>query len=200
MTIRPGEQWGEAVAAPSDMRIARSDAEVAAAISRAGERPVLVRGGDLHSTLGAPSSTTTTALRLPIDAMHVLADTRQLVAVAHVVARHRGRRGWWRGPIIAVMNVERLGRWDVAPRAHPNDGRLDVVEVAAEMSMRQRWHAVRRLPSGTHVPHPAISIRRVTTVEFELDGSMGVWVDGRPIGDTRSLTVSVAPDAALIYV
>ena len=30
------------------------------------------------------------------------------------------------------MNVDRLGRWDVAPRAHPNDGRADVVEVAAD--------------------------------------------------------------------
>ena len=32
------------------------------------------------------------------------------------------------------MNVDRLGHWDVAPRAHPNDGRVDVVEVDAAMS------------------------------------------------------------------
>ena len=64
------------------------------------------------------------------------------------------------GPIVAVMNVDRLGRWDVAPRAHPNDGALDVVEVDAAMGVRARWQARRRLPTGTHVPHPAIRTRR----------------------------------------
>ena len=61
--------------------------------------------------------------------LRVDADGRRLTAVAHVVARGGGP--WWRGPIVAVMNADRLGRWDVAPRAHPNDGRLDVVEVDA---------------------------------------------------------------------
>ena len=49
---------------------------------------------------------------------------------------------------------------DVAPRAHPNDGRFDVVEVSAAMPARARLQAWRRLATGTHVPHPDITTRR----------------------------------------
>ena len=55
-----------------------------------------------------------------------------------------------------MLNADRIGAWDVAPRAHPNDGQLDVVEVDASMGLRDRWQASRRLATGTHVPHPAI--------------------------------------------
>jgi len=117
-----------------------------------------------------------------------------------VLARRRGRLGWWRGPIVAVMNVDHLGGWDVAPRAHPNDGWLDVVEVSAAMSRRARWQAWRRLDTGTHLPHPDIVTRRVRDVSFSFDPSVALWLDGIDRGDVRALRVSLEPDAAEIYV
>ncbi len=86
------------------------------------------------------------------------------------------------GPIVAVMNAEFLGDWDVAPRAHPGDGLLDVVSVAAGMSLADRLRARRRLPAGTHVPHPAITIERRPAVQLGFDRPTPVWLDGVLVG------------------
>lgn len=199
MTIRPGEPWGQTVAMPADAIVVQSDVALADAIARREPRPILIRGGDLYATLGAPSATTEATL-VSIDTIGVRADDRDLMAVSHVVARGAGRRGWWRGPLVAVMNVDHLGPWDVAPRAHPNDGRLNVVEVAASMSARKRWQAARRLPTGTHVPHPSIAMRTAAAAQFDFDRPLALWLDGERRGSVRSLTAIVMADAATVYV
>ena len=198
MTIKRGAPWGEPVVAPVDTLEVRSDGELAAAVSGGEPRPVLVRGGDVHRSLGAPSGASATT-KVPIDVIHLTADDRRLTAVAHVVARRRGRTGWWRGPIIAVMNVDHIGAWDVAPRAHPNDGWLDVVDVSESMSSRARWQAWRRLPTGNHLPHPDISSRRTRAETFTFSQPLGLWVDGVRCGTVQMLSLEVSPDAAEFY-
>ena len=199
MTVKRGAAWGQPVVAPIDALVVRSDGDLAAALSGGEPRPVLVRGGDVHRSLGAPRASAATT-RLPIDVIDVTADDRRLTAVAHVVARRRGRIGWWRGPIIAVMNVDHRGGWDVAPRAHPNDGWLDVIEVGEAMSWQSRWQAWRRLPTGNHLPHPDIATRRTRTETLTFDQPLGLWLDGVERGTVRSLSVAVEPDGAVIYV
>jgi len=159
----------------------------------------VVTGGDLARTVGGPSSGDTVR-RYPVDLLRVLADGRSATALAHVVAHRRGPLGWWRGPLRAVMNVGSRGDWDVAPRAHPNDGRLDAVEVDGSMSMRHRRHARRRLRTGTHVPHPSISISRATEVTWRFDRPLGLWIDGVAAGTVRDLHVRIDPDGAIVYV
>ena len=97
------------------------------------------------------------------------------------------------------MNVDHLGEWDVAPRAHPGDGRADVVEVDASMGVRARWQARRRLPSGTHVPHPHVAARRVAEASWTFDRPRQLWVDGVRRGTVRSLRVVVEPDGAVVH-
>jgi hypothetical protein len=196
MTVKRGSEWGERVSVPSDALPVATDADAAAAIGRKAQRPVVLRGGDLFRTLGGPA----TGLRVPIDVIDVAFDGVAGSAVAHVVARRAGRLGWWRGPAVAVMNAQYIGRWDVAPRSHPNDGRLDVVEMAGTMSVRARWQAWRRLPTGSHVPHPDILTRRTAEATFTFDRPLGLWVDGVARGPVRSLTVRVVPDATEVYV
>jgi hypothetical protein len=200
VTIKPGVDWGHEVSGLVDPLEVRTDADLVASLREplTGEPP-LVRGGDLHRTLGSPAPGPGT-LRLPIDLIAVVADERRFVAVAHVVARRGGMLGWWRGAIVAIMNAEYLGGWDVAPRAHPNDGWLDVVEVGASMAARARYQAWRRLSTGAHLPHPDITTRRVRQVTFAFETAMTLWVDGIERGTARSLRVSVEPDAAEVYV
>lgn len=197
MTIKRGVDWGEEVEHPTEPVELTSDAAVAASIASGESRPLLVRGGDLHRSLGSPVGPATR--RLAIDVIRVTADGAAAIAVAHVVVRRRGPLGWWRGPIIAVMNVDHVGPWDVAPRAHPNDGRLDIVEVSAVMSVRHRWQARRRLATGTHLPHPAITNRPTVEASFEFAEALSVWVDGVNQGTVRALHVRVEPDAAVIH-
>lgn len=204
MTIRPGSPWGAVVDRPSGAIQVDSDAALAGAIAadRASDgettRAAVVTGGDLYRTVGG-ASPGQVVRRYPIDVMDVRIDGREVLGVAHVVARSGGPLGWWRGPLLAVMNVGRLGAWDVAPRAHPNDGRLDTVDVAAAMTMRERWQARRRLPSGVHVPHPRIALARPTTLSRRFDRPTQVWVDGVAHGSVSSLSVTIQPDGATVY-
>ena len=198
MTVKPGSAWGEVVATPEGALDLHGDDELAAAIERGEARPLVLRGGDLHRTGGSPAGVGT-VVRVPIDVLRIATGGERLTAAAHVVARRVGRLGWWRGRIVVVMNAEHIGAWDVAPRSHPNDGRFDLVDVAASMSLRERWQAWRRLRTGTHVPHPRIASRRSREETFTFDRPMGLWLDGVARGTVRSLTVSVVPDAAEIY-
>jgi len=194
MTIKPGQDWGELLAPPPELVVVANDAALAAHVASDDGRPVRVRGGDLATSLGGPV-TDGVVRRLPIDVLQVASDAVELTAVAHVVVR----TSWWRGPLLAVMNVDRLGNWDVAPRAHPNDGRADVVAVDETMSIRARWQAWRRLPSGTHVPHPLIRTRRVTEEAWAFDRPRRLWVDGVDRGTVRQLRVTVVADGAVIH-
>ncbi|MET0324505.1 MAG: hypothetical protein ABW219_04720 [Ilumatobacteraceae bacterium] len=197
MTIRPGETWGEEVAAPAGLVALDSDAALAAHVESGATGAVLLTGGDLLQTLGGPSAVDG-VLRFPIDVLRVVADDHRYLAVAHVVALDGPWRGW-RGPIVAVMNVDRRGPWDIAPRAHPNDGRADVIEVDGSMGVRARWEARRRLPGGTHVPHPAIRVTRTADRSWSFARPLGLWLDGVARGPVRSLHVTVDPDAATVH-
>ena len=99
------------------------------------------------------------------------------------------------------MNAEFIGEWDIAPRGHPNDGRAEVFDVDASMSVRERLAARRRLPTGTHVPHPKIRTRSIRSDVWQFERPLEVTVDGRRVGrgiDARGRPSS--PDAAAVYV
>jgi diacylglycerol kinase family enzyme len=97
------------------------------------------------------------------------------------------------------MNAEFIGEWDVAPRGHPNDGRMEVFDVDASMTVRDRIAARRRLRTGTHVPHPRVSTRSVRRGAWSFARPLEVVVDGRRIGRASSLAIDVVPDAAIVY-
>jgi YegS C-terminal NAD kinase beta sandwich-like domain len=205
VTIRKGQAWGERGGLPPGGTVVGSDAEarrVVTAARRAGDPvpPLGLVGGDLCRTLGGRGDEgrigSGEAARLPVDIGSVLIDGVQHWFVAHLVAR----RSWWRGRIVAAMNAEYLGAWDVAPRAHPNDGVLDVLDVAASFSLRDRAKARRRLPSGGHVPHPAIAVSRRPAVQLDFDRPFPVWLDGEHVGEARHLSVRVEPDALVCVV
>ena len=205
MTVRKGEEWGEAGDLPAGGVVVRTDAaarEVVTAARRAGDRPppLGLLGGDLCRTLGGRGDEarlrSDAATRLPVDLGSVLVDGVQHWFVAHVVVR----RSWWRGRIVAAMNAEFVGAWDVAPRAHPNDGLLDVLDVAPAMSLADRVKARGRLATGAHVPHPAIAVSRRSAVQLSFDRPTPVWLDGVPVGEARHLSVRLEPDALLCVV
>lgn len=197
MTIRKGEAWGEPGTLPPDGVVVRSDAVARAVVTaarRAGEAPppLGLLGGDLCKAVGGTGDEARLregGVVLPVDLGAVLVDGRLHWFVAHLVAR----RSWWRGRVVAVMNAQHLGPWDVAPRGHPNDGRLDVL--AGDLPLGQRWQARRRLRTGTHVPHPAIEERHVDVLQLELAPGTRVWLDGELLGPARNLSVRVEADA-----
>lgn len=203
MTIRKGEEWGTAGPLPEGGIVVRSDAEARDVVERHRRVglpvPALgLLGGDLCRTLGGTGDEarlhTDQARQVPVDLGAALLDGRLHWFVAHLVVR----RSWWSGRIIAAMNAEFYGAWDVAPHSHPNDGRLDTFDVS--LSLGDRWKARRRLRTGSHVPHPDIEERRVTAAQYELDAAMPVFLDGDDLGTVRRLSVRVEADALLCVV
>lgn len=203
MTIRKGQEWGEPGPLAADGVVVASDAEAREVVTehRRTNRPVpelgLV-GGDLWRTLGASSDAAglgaPDARRLTVDLGAVLVDGRLHWFVAHLVAH----RGWWRGRAVVVANAQWLGRWNVAPTAHPNDGRLDVLE--ADVAMGERWKVRSRLRSGDHLPHPDIRLRKVPATQLELDRRQPIRLDGTLVGTAQHLSVRTEPDAITVVV
>ncbi|HEX2577383.1 MAG TPA: hypothetical protein VHK88_13595 [Aquihabitans sp.] len=203
MTVEKHQAWGAPGALPVDGVEVRTDAEARAVVeeARRAGRPVPtlgLLGGDLCKTVGGRGDVarlrSSDAMTLPTDLGAVLLDGRLHWFVAHLVVR----RSWWRGRVVAVMNAQWIGRWDVAPRSHPGDGLLDVFD--GDLSLDDRWKARTRLPTGTHVPHPGIAQRRVPAVQLELDRPTPVWLDGERVADATTLSVRLEPDALRVVV
>jgi len=207
MTIEKGEPWGSpardlSLPPPVDVH---SDAEARAVVEQARRAldpvpPLALLGGDLCRTVGGTGdgehARGAEAVALPCDVGSVLLDGRQHWFVAHLVAR----RSWWRGRVYAAMNAQFLGHYDVAPRGHPNDGTVEIVDVAPALGLADRVKAWRRLPTGTHVPHPQITVRRVRAQQETFDPPLSVWLDGVRVGKVRNLTLRVEPDALTVII
>ena len=201
MTIRAGEDWGDPVSsAPSNAAVGYSDSEVAAAI--AAGRPVIVRGGSLHSSLGTPAGQVVTR-RMMIDAIDVLSTDngeRLGLAIANVLIRRRGLFGALRGRAVLVSNCGEFEGVIACPRAHPNDGRLDRLDVHHAMSLRQRRFAWRRAASGSHLPHPQLTASVGERFEMVLHPSEELVLDGDSQRVAGGVTMAVIPDAGVIFI
>jgi hypothetical protein len=204
VTIRKGEAWGTIGPLPPDAVRVRSDAELGDLVTRhrqagAAVPPVALLGGDLMRAVGGTGSLDRLAgdvALLPTDVVRVDADGRTGWFVAHLVAR----RSWWRGELFGAVNGQYVGQWDVAARAHPNDGRVDVVRIDAGMRVRDRWRARTRAVTGAHVPHPAIEIRQHRDLTVEFARPVTVWLDGRRWATARRLELTVEADALVVCV
>ncbi len=108
---------------------------------------------------------------------------------------------WWRAPAVFVsFNNSKFtgGKMMMAPGACTDDGALDVVHVGP-MSRTRLLRTFPKIFSGTHVDDPAVTIKRARTIEFDMDRSIDIMVDGeakrvRPLRLTvlrHALTVQV---------
>ncbi|MEI7505187.1 MAG: hypothetical protein WCK23_00075 [Actinomycetes bacterium] len=209
MVIKNGQEWGSEAPAPQGLCIAASDSELSACIGE-GHRNVVVTGGDMWRTIGAQSRTVVagdSAMCLPIDIMKVelRLDDESIVskiAVSTVVLRFPNMKGGWlRGSLIIVANAQFLGHWDVAPRGHPNDGRVEMTQVDKAMGLRQRLTARARLGTGSHLPHPLIQTKSVKNFVWNDEGRSQqiLWIDRQLIGRVRSLSIEVCNDEAFLW-
>lgn len=202
MPIDKRQPWGEPGTLPAGGMLIRSNAEgrrVVTEALRAGRQPPALGliGGDLARTMGAPaggSGLREATMVFPVDLGVAVIGGERHWFLAHAIAR----RSWWRGRIVAAMNAEWVGRWDVAPRAHPDDGLLDLLD--GDLSLDDRLKARSRLRTGAHLPHPRISVRRSSGADYEFDRPLDVYLDGERVARSSRLTVEVLPDALVCVV
>lgn len=213
MTIEKGEPWGSTFDDGLPDRAATDDADLArlAAERRSGgEPPVLLVGrGDVAATIGADDAldvdpAITRHHRYPMDLGYVSLGhrvgrpQRTIPFVAHVM----GYRwpSWLRAPSpwpeLIVMNTPLASGLRLGPRAHPNDGRLDIT--VGSLPWRQRREAKRRAATGTHLPHPGLDVSRKAEAEFSPGRRLHVVVDGVEQGRWSWLSVTIVPDAFVL--
>lgn len=209
MTIRKGVEWGEPGALSAGAPVFDDDRSVSRALEaarregRALPEAGLV-GGDLHRTLGSPRHGEAglragEGRRLPVDVGFVrLADGSEHLFVAHLIAHERRHRRWWAGRTVVVMNGDVAGELRLGPRAHPNDGRLDVTD--GRLPAGQRRAGRHRARSATHLPHPDLTVRRVERLVVDHDRGLHVWVDGEHVGTSPSLEVECLADRLVVVV
>lgn len=222
MTIEKGKDWGRREEIGLDVPLATNDGEISdlfAIVEHAGkfalDGPELIAlapqdasertpsndprssAGGLAKTLGARAAAheirgherTVVPIDLGLVTAFGAGTVHRFVVASSLVIVSR----FWSGPIEGAMNSSFLGEWNVTPSGHPNDGRFDVV--AANLSLSDRLKARKRLPSGSHVPHPDISIRRLKEASFTPAPSARVWIDGRLIGPAAKVDLVVFPDS-----
>lgn len=198
MNLQPGQDWGEVIFDPINPDYLNGDRELARSLYNLGSRPRCATGGDLARTIGShrPRPPKSSWRRLPIDQIEVITELGSTTAVAHVVLR----RFWWSGAVVFICNAEFLGTWDIAPRAHPGDGLIDLIEVSESMSARARFQAWRRVRSGTHLPHPDLRSRQVEIASWEFRRPIRVMIDGHRWVRAAQISIRVLPGAFDLYV
>jgi len=203
--IRPGDAYGEKSSVPDNAIEVGSDAEASRCLAlarRSGRSlpPLLLRGGDLHRTLGgavrsdsAAAPQTTIGVRAPVDLGILTTDTEEWLFVAHAVLR----RVLWSGEFVVAMNAQWCGDLDLGPRSHPGDGLLDLTE--GRLGIRQRLSARSRARSGSHLPHPQLRTRRVSESVVMRNHPLAVHIDGVRRAMVSTATLRVIPQAFIAY-
>ena len=216
--LRHGEPWGHAATRPPDVEVTGDDADLAAAATNHPDELVRFRPSpqsDLARALGLGYDAAGTT-EVAIDTLAVRGDgldgdgdavpavnavvlgappdRLRWVARSVSVAVRLDGRPWFTGraTTVVVANGQFLGTADLVPRGHPGDGWAEVQVYA--LGRRERTGMRRRLPTGTHVPHPRIAGGRARRVEIEVAGrGLPLEIDGRRQGRSRRVEVALVP-------
>ena len=207
MTIRKNEDWGVTVTRPENLVICETDAAASQLATNyfLQQKPIpaiAITRSNLSRALGTKGA--------DIDSQNMQATTFDLIEITfaddwktgqRVLALGYGvlRKSWWSGEIVAAMNTSFIGDWDCAPRSHPNDGKFDLLTVKSEMKPTQRLIASRRLRLGTHLPHPQISVKQLTSFEADCSAEPNLYVDNRKFVCVNQCKFRLLPDALTLY-
>ena len=207
MTIRKNEDWGVTVTRPENLVICETDAAASQLATNyfLQQKPIpaiAITRSNLSRALGTTGA--------DIDSQNMQATPFDLIEITfaddsktgqRVLALGYGvlRKCWWSGEIVAAMNTSFIGDWDCAPRSHPNDGKFDLLTVKSEMKPTQRLIASRRLRLGTHLPHPQISVKQLTSFEADCSAEPNLYVDNRKFVCVNQCKFRLLPDALTLY-
>jgi hypothetical protein len=192
--IKRGEEWGvPTTCTPSDVLVS---GDQGLAVSSTEVR-LIVHGGDIAHSLGDPKQPDVgdSCTEVPIDALRVLITLRNGAIHSSIAASHVMIGSWLRSRLVCVSNGGFIGRKNVSPRAHPNDGLFDVMSLDSSMGLQQRLRARHKSILGTHTPHPLVETSRARSIEFSSTSrSEALRIDGRRIRAWSNIKVEIVPD------
>ena len=213
MTISKHGSYGTPVSRPPTLNVLQSDLEIAQHyVSGHTATPCTVTNGSIALSLGISSemnfrdSVSNQQMTLvDIDLLQIDFRTRppstansstssRIVVAGTIAIQHRT-------PLSTCLILSNSGIFrsrDVLPRAHPNDGFVDVFEVDPKISIRQRAIAWSRSATGSHLPHPNFRVSR--SIDFQWSGSPARMIaDGVTYKGVVWLRCTVLADAMKMY-
>ena len=216
MTISKHGSYGSQVSRPTTLHVLQSDLEIAQHyVSGDTATTCTVTQGSIAQSLGISSGRiqnldpnqqmtlvdidllqidyrTTTSLNANANAKS--STTSRIVVAGSIAIQHRTLLS----TCLILSNSGLLRSRDVLPRAHPNDGFVDVLEVDPKISIRQRAIAWRRSATGSHLPHPSFRVSR--SIDFQWSGSPAHMIaDGVTYKGVVWLQCTVLADAMKLY-
>ncbi len=207
MTISRLSPYGTFVVRPQHLGVLRSDREIASEFLKNDQRTFnTVIQGSIAQALGITANDSESDARELVT--HVLIDLLQvefgttdtqdnptsIVVAGSIVLQHHTLLKTH----LIVSNSGIVRGRDVLPRAHPNDGYVDVLNIDEAITTRQRLSAWRRSSTGSHLPHPQLRASRST--EFEWSGRASRMVaDDVTFTGVVWLRCKVLTDATSLY-
>jgi len=213
MTIQKLAPYGTPASRPSNLVALQSDFEIAQHfISDDRATPCTVTLGSIAQSLGIIEHSDSSApnpdkqmTRVDIDLLQIDCRTTDSfntssnsgfrIVVAGTLAVQQ------RTPVSTSLLISNSGIWrgrDVLPRAHPNDGFVDVLEIDQELSLRQRALAWRRSATGSHLPHPYLRVSRSNDYQWSGRPS-NIVADGVTYKGVVWFHCKVLADAMRVY-
>ena len=208
MTIQRGRDWGDYVQRPSGLQLVADDSKAEEFLDEHlpnASQPIelAILKSEVARALGitGPKVENNEMLRTEFDVVEAtfkLANHDNLLR-RYFLGHAFIRTSWFRGKCVGVLNSSFVGHRDWAPRAHPNDGKIDVVELDESMSVRQRLAAYKLMKTGSHLPHPGILYRQLTQYSTDCSNLPILFIHGRRIGFVEICSFRVVPDAVNLY-
>ena len=206
MPFSPGSAGGFPSSVPKDLLQFRSDREIGIFLRDHDAKQIhatniAYQKGDFIKVLGLEGvRNVDQCLRVILDAVSV--EYVDVEGYSHqdvcIGSFHIGNR-FLRGAISIVSNS---GYWrgrEVAPRSHPNDGKLDIVELSAAMKWAQRRMAWKKALTGSHLPHPLIQYSQGEF--FQWSGkNRRLVIDGKFVSQVQKVSCRVQSDCLELFV
>ena len=202
MNIEKGRSWGSLSPLPPEGVIIKTNKELLEKVNdckRQGiDLPTFgLLGGDLWRTLGGRRAEerlySGEATTLDIDLGCALLDGKIFWFCAHMFIGSK-----LKGEKIFISNVAHYGKMNPAPKAHPGDGKFDMLEV--KLSPFQTFKAVKRVSAGTHIPHPGIKYRQVSSEQFSFGKKLSIEIDGKNIGKYSTVSIRIENEALRVVI
>lgn len=205
MPITPGSPWGVSSPVPEHARKMDSDRQLGKFLRDSSAQQIqaqalVMNAGDIPRALGVRNcSHSSNCVRVIIDAIAVsYTDTSGVEHSDVCIGSLSIARRFLRGAISVVTNSGYWRGHEVAPRAHLNDGKLDIFEVSGSMRWSQRRLMWQKMNSGTHLPHPLLSYSQGDY--FQWEGSpRRLTIDGKFVAIAKKVTCRVQSDCAQVY-
>ena len=202
MNIEKGRSWGSLSPLPPEGVIIKTNKELLEKVNdckRQGiDLPTFgLLGGDLWRTLGGRRAEerlySGEATTLDIDLGCALLDGKIFWFCAHMFIGSK-----LKGEKIFISNVAHYGKMNPAPKAHPGDGKFDMLEV--KLSPFETFKAVKRVSAGTHIPHPGIKYKQVSSEQFSFGKKLSIEIDGKNIGKFSTVSIRIENEALRVVI